>query len=168
MLAKVLYRDAFNPTLYSSPPLNVSAEQLSYIQRVIEISSSDSKFAEKAFRSILRILTGGNTPLPEVTSLSPNSATIGDASFTISVMGKGFDANTKIVFAGQEEPTTLVSPTEVTTGVNMDVWVGPDTVQVGVMNGDGVPSNTMPFEFKAVTVQTARKEVIHAAEKAKK
>jgi len=40
------------------------------------------------------------------------------------------------------------------TGVNMAVWQGPDTVQVGVRNGP-IESNTMPFTFKAAETPEA-------------
>lgn len=148
MLAKVLYSDPLSPTMRSSPALPISEEQRRLIDDVLDLACSDSKFKEKAVKAIGYILTAGNTPLPTVTSLVPNNVTLGSPSFTIHINGTGFDANTVIVFAGQEEPTTLVSPTEVTTGVNMDVWAGPDSVPVGV-----VGSNTMPFEFKAASTQ---------------
>jgi hypothetical protein len=65
---------------------------------------------------------------PEITSIAPAEATIGDPSFTLYVTGKGFDADTVIVFAGYDEPTTLNADGTVSTGVNMDVWKGQDTV----------------------------------------
>jgi len=59
-----------------------------------------------------------------------------------------------IVFAGHDEQTTLVSPTEVTTGVNMLVWQGPDTVPVTVRNGDGPASNALLFTFTTTARRT--------------
>ena len=88
------------------------------------------------------------TEAPIVTSLEPTECTLGDADFTIAVSGTGFYEQSTIVFAGQDEPTTLESDGTLTTGVNMAVWHGPDTVQVGVRNGP-IESNTMPFTFKA-------------------
>ena len=86
--------------------------------------------------------------VPIVTSLTPSSTPLGAPSFTLHVRGYGFDASTVIVFAGYDEPTTVVSDTEVTTGVDMSVWLGPDTVQVGVHNPAGA-SNLVPFTFLA-------------------
>jgi hypothetical protein len=42
-----------------------------------------------------------------------------------------------------------VSPTEVTTGIDMAVWLGPDTVPVTVRNGTGPLSNALSFTFTA-------------------
>jgi hypothetical protein len=88
------------------------------------------------------------TEAPVVTSLEPTECTLGDADFTIAVRGTGFYEQSTIVFAGQDEPTTLESDGTLTTGVNMAVWQGADTVQVGVRNGP-IESNTMPFTFNA-------------------
>ena len=88
------------------------------------------------------------TEAPVVTSLEPTECTLGDADFTIAVSGTGFYEQSTIVFAGQDEPTTLESDGTLTTGVNMAVWQGPDTVQVGVRNGP-IASNTLPFTFNA-------------------
>ena len=88
------------------------------------------------------------TEAPVVTSLEPTECTLGDANFTIAVSGTGFYEQSTIVFAGHDEPTTLESDGTLTTGVNMAVWQGPDTVQVGVRNGP-IESNTLPFTFKA-------------------
>lgn len=86
---------------------------------------------------------------PVITELVPNKATLGDASFDLSVKGTGFDQGSVINFAGHDEPTTYVSPTEITTGVDMDVWKGPDTLPVIVLSREGVESNSMTFTFEA-------------------
>ena len=62
------------------------------------------------------------TEAPVVTSLEPTECTLGDADFTIAVRGTGFYEQSTIVFAGQDEPTTLESDGTLTTGVNMAVW----------------------------------------------
>ena len=63
--------------------------------------------------------------------------------------GTGFYQQSVIVFAGHDEPTTLTDG-KLSTGVNMDVWQGPDTVKVSVRNGP-IPSNEVDFTFKAAT-----------------
>jgi hypothetical protein len=83
---------------------------------------------------------------PEVTSLNPNHAIVGGPEVTMSVVGSGFSPDSVIVFNGGEEPTTFVSPTEVTTMVEPSTAVGPATVPVGVRDG-GADSNTLPFTF---------------------
>jgi len=87
-------------------------------------------------------------PPPTVTALEPPIAVIGDPSFTVHVRGTGFVDGAVIVFGGQDEPTTFVSATEVTTGVNMSLWLGADpAVPVAVRNPDGAISNALPFAF---------------------
>jgi len=87
-------------------------------------------------------------PAPVVTALDPDTAVIGTPSFTLHVRGTGFAPGAVIVFNGYDEPTTVVTAAEVTTGVNMDVWTGPSApLPVAVRNPDGALSNERPFTF---------------------
>lgn len=95
---------------------------------------------------------GGETPTPSITSLEPDEATIGEETFDLFVIGEGFNEQSVIVFAGQEEPTDLEDDGSLSTGINMDVWNGPDTVKVAVKNGDKL-SNEMDFTFHAEAAQ---------------
>lgn len=90
-------------------------------------------------------------PPPVVTALAPDTAVLGQASFTVHVQGTGFAPDAVIVWNGYDEPTTVVSPTEVTTGVDMTVWLAPATVPVAVRNGDGLLSEPLPFTFIEAT-----------------
>jgi hypothetical protein len=86
-------------------------------------------------------------PPPVVTALVPDTAVLGMPSFTVHVRGTDFAPNAVIVFNGHDEPTTVVSPTEVTTGVDMAVWLAPATVPVAVRQPGGGVSNTVDFAF---------------------
>ena len=89
-------------------------------------------------------------PAPVLSSLNPTTAVLGSANFTLHVIGTGFRPGVIISFAGQDEPTTYVSPTEVTTGVNMSMWHGPDpAIPVRVRTLGGQVSNTLNFSFTA-------------------
>lgn len=89
-------------------------------------------------------------PAPIVTGLVPATAAVGAASFTLKVNGTGFTPGCTIVFNGQDEPTTFVSATEVTTGVNMAVWTAPSApLPVKLRTLDGRESNAMSFTFTA-------------------
>jgi len=89
-------------------------------------------------------------PAPVVTSLTPATAVVGAPNFTLSVKGTGFVPGSRIVFNGFEEPTTYVSATELTTGVNMAVWTAPSApLPVAVRALDGEMSNAMNFTFTA-------------------
>jgi len=86
-----------------------------------------------------------------VLSLNPPSAVIGDPDFTIHVLGQGFDVDCQIIWNGSPEPTTFVSATELTAGVNMATVVGPATIPISVRNKDGMDTNALDFEFQDVT-----------------
>jgi hypothetical protein len=93
-------------------------------------------------------LPEGETLAPEITALTPDSATIGDPSFRLYVAGSNLFTGSIIVFAGQDEPTTLEADGRVSTGVNMDYWHGADVLKVSVKNADKV-SNELEFTFNA-------------------
>jgi hypothetical protein len=146
--------DPWTPVLKNSPSLHTTPEQQAYIKEILEICCSDSAFAKKAYAALQYILTGSPAEAPTVTSLSPATAVVGDPIFDIHVHGTGFNASSVILFNSIEEPTTLVSETELTTGVNMPLWVSPAVVPVAVKNGDLV-STPLDFEFTAPVLLSA-------------
>jgi hypothetical protein len=98
-------------------------------------------------------LPGATPPPPTLTALDPATAAVGAPSFTLHVRGTGFLPGAVIVFAGHDEPTTLVSSSEVTTGVNMALWVGPDAVPVAVRNADGQVTAEQSFTFTGAALE---------------
>jgi hypothetical protein len=83
---------------------------------------------------------------PTLTQLLPLSACVGDPSFMLRAIGTGFDNLSVIVVAGQDEETVFVSDTELTTGWNMPLWVGPDpAIPVLVRSAAGLDSNVVTF-----------------------
>ena len=141
--------DPFIPKLKNSPALRVTEEQKFYLREVLDICCSDSKFAEKAYKAILFSLTSNSAKDPVVTSLNPTQATLGDPSFTLHVIGTGFDTASQIIWNGSAEPTTFVSETELTTGVDMSTAVNAVDIPVVVENRFGVWSNPLTFTFLA-------------------
>ena len=94
---------------------------------------------------------------PVLSSLSPDTAVAGDATdITMTVTGTGFDASSIIMFGGLDEPTTLVSDTEVTTGVKPSLFVVPDDVPVAVRNASAM-SNELTFTFTAAAARAGKK-----------
>jgi len=86
---------------------------------------------------------------PVLSSIEPSTARIGQESFVLVVSGHGFVQDiSKIVFAGQDEPTKLETNGTLTTGVNMSVWHGPDELEVRVRNDDKI-SEPLMFTFTA-------------------
>ena len=92
-----------------------------------------------------------------ISGLEPSTAAIGDPSFTLYVTGTNFHAESVIVFAGQDENTTLNEDGRLQTGVNMGFWHGADTVPVCVRNGlGGVVSEPVDFTFTAAAASQER------------
>jgi hypothetical protein len=149
------YRDAFKPTLLSSPALKVTDEQKDFIKAVLDYACSDSQFSKKAYDAIVYILTNGSVASPVLGLLNPSSATIGDASFTLRVIGTGFDAQSQIIWNGSPEPTTYVSATELTTTVNMATATTPAAIPVSVYSGSSVMSNVLTFTLSAPAARGA-------------
>jgi hypothetical protein len=149
MPVPALYQDPFAPVLLSSTPLDVSLEQRDFIKLILDKACSDSRFADKAYLAIVRVLTAEPAVIPVVDSLSPDNATIGDESFDVHVIGSGFTPDSTIYFNGIEEPTTFNSEGDIHTGVNMPLWVGPDAVPVTVRSKEGVISNSVLFTFNS-------------------
>lgn len=143
----LLKSDPFGAVLLSSESLVVSNEQRDRIREILRVSCSDSAFATKAYNAIEYVLVAGSVKPVTVTSLNPSTAVLGSPSFDLHVMGANFDQFSVINFAGHDEPTTFVSDKELTTGVNMDVWHGPDVLPVYVTSPSGVASDLLPFEF---------------------
>lgn len=109
----------------------------------------------------------GEPVAPVVSSLNPNSAVLGSPSFTLRVLGSGFTPSSVIIFNGGEEPTTFVSPTEITTGVNMGTAGVAVAVPVKVRNANGLESAPVDFTFSeaAAAGTSAKKEAVKEAVK---
>jgi hypothetical protein len=93
---------------------------------------------------------------PEITALEPDTCAIGDADFTLYITGTGFAEHSIIYFAGYDEPSKLEADGRLSTGVNMAMWHGPDTVNVYVRNGT-LHSNALEFTFTEAGTAGTRK-----------
>ena len=78
-----------------------------------------------------------------VTGCSPTSAQIGAADLLLTVNGSGFTDDSKIMFNGGEEPTTLVSSRKLTTIVKPSTASTPGMYPVEVTGCQG----SATFEF---------------------
>lgn len=96
-------------------------------------------------------------PPPILESLSPDTVISGDPDVVLSCIGSGFTWETTIKFGDYDEPTTLVSPTEVTTIVKPSIFA-PAVVPVLVRNGL-VSSDPLDFTFTAGNAQRGRSSV---------
>jgi hypothetical protein len=92
-------------------------------------------------------------PAPVITSLVPTSAKVGDANFTLHVHGTGFGPGCVIVWNGGVEPTTVVGPTELTTGVNMATATTPTAIPITVRSLLGLDSNVSTFNILPAAIE---------------
>jgi hypothetical protein len=104
----------------------------------------------------LPLPAGTVVPKPSISSITPTEMTIGAESATLYVTGENFFRDSVIVFAGQNEPTTLNEDGTLSTGINMDVWHGPDVVKVSVKNGPE-QSNEVDFTFNEAPASRSKK-----------
>jgi hypothetical protein len=145
------HRDAFNPVLFNevSPYAGTTIEQDDLINQVLALASSDSRFAQKALAAIKLILAGGIVgAVPVLNTLEPATSPNNNANLKIKCKGASFDATCVIYMNGNPMPTTFVSPTEITTNVNL-VGMAPQTINVAVVSGAGVVSQTRTFTVTA-------------------
>jgi hypothetical protein len=81
---------------------------------------------------------------PVLSSISPDTVASGDPDFVLSCVGTGFRSNSMIIFGNEDEVTTFVSDTEVTTGVKPSLFA-PAIVPVKIRT-PGLP-DTDPVDF---------------------
>ena len=135
--------DPWRPVLKNSPSLHTTEEQDVYIKEILDICSSDSAFAKKAYAALKYILSQ-EEEIPAVfalTSVSPNTAHI-DTPITLVATGTGFTAGCTIMFGGNTV-TTFVSETELSASVTTPST--PGTIPVTVTDINEAPSNSVDF-----------------------
>jgi hypothetical protein len=92
----------------------------------------------------LSIVPAGN-PVPIISSLSPVSAAVGGAAFTLTVNGTDFVAGSVVKWNGADRPTTFVDSTRLTAQISAaDIQVS-GTFPVTVSNSGG-DSNIVNFQ----------------------
>jgi hypothetical protein len=88
-----------------------------------------------------------NNPLPALTSLSPNSATVGGAGFTLTVNGSNFVNGASVLWNGSARSTTFVNSGQVTAAILASDIAAAGTASITVSNPapGGGPSNALTF-----------------------
>jgi hypothetical protein len=74
---------------------------------------------------------------PSISSLSPNTTTMGGAAFTLTVNGSGFASGAVVYFHGNSRSTTFVSSTKVSADITAADIATAQTVPVYVKNPGG-------------------------------
>jgi hypothetical protein len=83
---------------------------------------------------------------PTVSGLEPDSAELGSADIQLVITGTGFNELSRIVFNGFDEPTALLSPTQVRTNVKPSLFTVAEALPVCVRTGS-LSSDTLDFTF---------------------
>jgi len=104
---------------------------------------------------------GGTTPpdegtKPELNSIDPNSAMIGDPDLTMSVNGLNFVDGSVIVFNEGDETTTFVDSGQLTTVVKPSTASVPGSYPVYVRNPDGQRTD-LEGTFTFLALRTAKR-----------
>jgi len=89
-----------------------------------------------------------------LTDIDPDTLVVGSGSFPLTVTGSGFGPNCIVVFDDADQPTTYVSPTELT--ADCPVAAAAAVVDVEVHRGEEM-SDVLTFEFTAVARMGAAK-----------
>lgn len=75
-----------------------------------------------------------NNPVPTITSLSPNSVTVGGAAFTLTINGTGFLNSSTVWWNGAQRTTQFVSSTQLTASIPAGDIASAGTANVVVQN----------------------------------
>ncbi len=88
-----------------------------------------------------------NNPIPSITQLSPSSAGVGGAAFTLTVTGTNFISGAQITWNGTTRATTFVSATQLTGQITAADIATQGTASVSVVNPNpgGGPSPAKTF-----------------------
>ena len=128
-----------------------------HAEHVEEVRSGYARSARSTHSQYTKLAGLPDTSAPVLTELVPDTAEVGSEDFVISIKGAKFDRNTVIWWKDHPEPTTFVSPNEVTTLVRPDTIGAPEVLPISVRNGT-VFSNVLDFEFTAPAAAKAPKK----------
>jgi len=97
---------------------------------------------------------GSVTPPPNLTSMSPTSASNGDSPFKLTVTGANFGSASRVQWNGSSRPTTFVSATQLMTSIPASDIAAAGTAQVTVFNPSpgGGASSALTFTINQAAV----------------
>lgn len=83
-------------------------------------------------------VTAASAAVPTISSLSPNSATVGGPAFTLTINGTNFDSSAIAMWGAVALPTTYKSATQLTATVGSVLIASPGTASVKVNDTGGM------------------------------
>lgn len=99
-------------------------------------------------------------PVPVLTALSPTSATVGDAAFTLTVTGSGFVVGSTVNWSGAARTTTFVSAAQLSAAIPATDVATARTAQVTVVTPapGGGSSSAVTFTIQSPPASTGTAE----------
>lgn len=91
-----------------------------------------------------------------LTSITPDKATAGSASFTLALEGTGFIQGASVSFGGTGLVTSFGGVTRLSATVPASALTTPGVIQVTVSNPDGAKSNAVAFTIEGDTPSISR------------
>ncbi|MFA5185252.1 MAG: IPT/TIG domain-containing protein [Patescibacteria group bacterium] len=105
----------------------------SYVDAVGDHSITITNPAPGGGTSVTQTLTVHNAD-PMLSSISPSSKTIGDAQFTMTLTGTGFNSNSQAKLGGSNRTTSFVSPTQLNVTIPATDMADVGTASITVEN----------------------------------
>ena len=101
-----------------------------------------------------------NNPVPVLTSLSPTSATVGGAAFTLTVNGSSFVTGSVVQWNGAARATTYVGSTQLSAAIPSTDLASTGTAQITVLNPTpgGGTSSAVAFVIQSPPVSAGTAE----------
>ncbi|HEX8851268.1 MAG TPA: IPT/TIG domain-containing protein [Gemmatimonadaceae bacterium] len=96
-----------------------------------------------------------NNPLPTISAFSPNVKTCGDADFTLTITGTGYNADTRAAWNGSYRDTVVVSATQLQVSIRQTDLASAGSPVIGVINpapGGGTARNDQAPNIVAFTI----------------
>jgi hypothetical protein len=99
-------------------------------------------------------VTPAANPVPQVTSLSPGAAAVGQPSFALTVNGSNFASSSIVRWNGNDRPTTYVSASQVKATILASDVASLGSAQVSVFSPTpgGGTSTSLPFSIVPVPI----------------
>lgn len=136
-----VYRDVFEPVLVTPNPLDVSDEQKDFIREILRVSSSDSKFADKAYKAIMVVLLD-EAVTPLIISIDPTEGHAGGGPLSVTITGENFEPSSVVLQAGSQIASSFVNDKELIATVLLSGAIE-GTLAISVRNSSGLVSNTV-------------------------
>lgn len=86
---------------------------------------------------------------PVITAITPASAPVGGAAFTLTVSGSGFVSGAAVVWNTANLTTTFGSATQLSAAVSANLLASAGSASVTVVNPDGTASNAVTFTISS-------------------